>query len=66
MWIQNREEKDAHPGSGAAHVQRHKSHPHSLVEGHQRHHRDGPHDKRVASGVEVHVLVASSPSLVSG
>ena len=66
MRVQDGEEEDAHPGPGAARVQRHEGHPHGLVECDERHHGDGPHDEGVAGGVEVHVLVAPGPGLVSG
>ena len=66
MRIQDGEEEDAHPGPGAARVQRHEGHAHGLVESDERDHGDGPHDEGVAGGVEVHVLVAPGPGLVPG
>ena len=66
MRVQDGEEEDAHPGPGAARVQRDEGHAHGLVEGDERHHGDGPHDEGVAGGVEVHVLVAPGSGLVSG
>ena len=38
MRVQDGEEEDAHPGPGAARVQRDEGHAHGLVEGDERHH----------------------------